>query len=245
MALQGNIRDMSVADLIQHNCADRKKARLVLDHEGSTATVYFKDGEVIHAAEGNATGEEVIYQILGWEEGAFTLENDIEAPAVTIKRSWSGLLMEGAKRLDEQNLEFEPILTEPKEDWEAKSMAQKLEEMMQEMSTEMNGFVLGAIAGLDGMNIAQYTKGKMDADAITASVTVFLKLSSAANEKSGMGVMEDLLIQTDINYIMLVYLPGDPQHFLVAIVDRKSGSLGNMRLISKIYADRFSKIIPR
>jgi predicted regulator of Ras-like GTPase activity (Roadblock/LC7/MglB family) len=153
--------------------------------------------------------------------------------------------MEGAKRLDEQKFEPEMVKIDQKEEWEAKSMAQKLEEVMQEMSTEINGFVLGAVAGMDGMNITQLSKGKLDADAITGSLTIFLKLSSAANEKSGMGVMEDLLIQTDTNYIIQVFLPGDPQHFLVAIVDRKNGSLGNMRLISKIYADRFSKIIPR
>ncbi len=48
-----------------------------------------------------STGEEVIYKVLSWDEGEFVLDVGAESPEVTIKRNWSGLLLEGAKRLDE------------------------------------------------------------------------------------------------------------------------------------------------
>ena len=244
MGIQGNIRDMSVADLIQHNCSDRKKAKLVIICEDKEAALYFKDGNVVHATLENAEGEEVIYQVLAWEEGTFTLTTNVDAPKISIERSWSGLLMEGARLLDEQKFEPEMVISDKKEKREVK-MAQNMEEVLEEMSTEMNGFMAGAVAGLDGMNIAQISKGKTNPESVTAQLTIFLKLASSSNEKSGMGVMEDLLIQTENVYIMNVYLPGDKQHFLITIADRKTGSLGNMRLISKIYADRLSKVIPR
>lgn len=245
MSLQGNIKEMSVADLIQHNCTDRKKGKLSIMHGGKEAILYFDDGKVVHASIGKEEGEEVIYQTLAWEEGAFVLISDEVSPKISIKRSWSGLLMEGAKRLDETNTHEEFVITGQTRNQEEYGMAMKMEEILQEMSTEMNGFEAAAVAGMDGMNIAQLSKSKLDPDSVTAQLTIFLKLAGSANEKAGMGIIEDIVIQTEKYYLMNVFFPGDDQHFLSVVIDRKTGSLGNMRLISKIYADRLSKSIPR
>jgi predicted regulator of Ras-like GTPase activity (Roadblock/LC7/MglB family) len=245
MSLQGNIKEMSVADLIQHNCIDRKTGKLTIEHLGQQAILYFNNGGVVHAALGGNEGEEVVYQTLAWEEGAFTLTSDEEAPKTSIERSWSGLLMEGAKRLDEQNFDSDLISTNQIGKQEEPGMASKMDEILQDMSNEMNGFEAAAVAGMDGMNIAQFSKSKIDPESVTAQLTIFLKLAGSSGEKTGMGNMEDIIIQTEKYYLMNVFLPGDNQHFLSAIVDRKTGSLGNMRLICKIYAERFSKTIPR
>ena len=245
MSLQGNIHDMSVADLIQHNCAERKKAKLIINHEGDEAVLYFKEGNVVHANLGKEEGEEVVYRILAWEEGTFSVISDVETPKLSIKRSWSGLLMEGAKRLDETKLESEMVIDDQKANKEVKQMAQKMDEVLKEMSNEINGFVAGTVAGMDGINIAQVSAGKVDLDSVTGQLTIFLKLAGSSAEKANMGTFEDILIQTEKVYIMNIFLPGDNQHYMTTIVDRKTGTLGNMRLISKIYAERFSKIIPR
>jgi len=102
MAMQGNLHDMSVADIIQVNCQDKKTARATIRTDSREAVLFFKDGNVIHATMDNLVGEEVIYQILAWDEGEFSIDLGTESPEVSIKRNWSGLLLEGAKRLDEQ-----------------------------------------------------------------------------------------------------------------------------------------------
>jgi len=102
MGLKGNLRDMSVADLIQHQCADRKTAKVTIVNSSRTALIFFKGGEVVHAQLDKNEGEEVVFEILRWEEGTFAVEAAIDPPKVTIDRSWSGLLMEGAKRIDEE-----------------------------------------------------------------------------------------------------------------------------------------------
>jgi hypothetical protein len=104
MSLRGNLREMSVADLIQHYCDDRKKAKLDISSGGHTAQIYFKEGNVVHASLGTKEGEQVIYDVLGWEEGTFSLTVGVNSPKESIKRSWAGLIMEGAKRLDEAKL---------------------------------------------------------------------------------------------------------------------------------------------
>lgn len=245
MGLQGNIHDMSVADLIQHNCDDRKNAQLVVNHQGKEATLFFKEGNVIHASMGEVEGEDIVYQILGWEDGTFTLTTEVESPKRSIERSWSGLLMEGAKRLDEQKFASTMVSEDHNNKKEVINMAVKMDDLLNEMSGEMNGLLAATVAGIDGINVAQYTNGKIDLDSVTAQLTVFIKLVATSAEKAKMGEFDDLIIQTDKEFVMSIFLPGDNQHYLTCIVDRKSGSLGNMRLISKIYSERFSKIIPR
>lgn len=101
MAMIGNLKDMSVADLIQHNCQDQKTGLLSIEFQGEKAKIFFHNGEVVHAVQGNLVGEEVIYRTLGWTDGKFVLEIGTLSPTISIKRSWSGLLLEGARRQDE------------------------------------------------------------------------------------------------------------------------------------------------
>jgi predicted regulator of Ras-like GTPase activity (Roadblock/LC7/MglB family) len=101
MALYGSLKEMSVADLIQHNCQDRKTALLTVERNGKKAQLYFRDGAVVHATLGPVQGEEAVFQTLTWDDGKFVLEAGTLPPSVSIQRNWSSLLLEGAKRVDE------------------------------------------------------------------------------------------------------------------------------------------------
>ena len=109
MALYGSLKEMSVADLIQHNCQDRKTALLTVERNGKKAQIYFRDGAIVHAALGPVQGEEAVFQALNWDDGKFVLEAGTLAPVVTIQRSWSSILLEGAKRADEELEETSPV----------------------------------------------------------------------------------------------------------------------------------------
>jgi predicted regulator of Ras-like GTPase activity (Roadblock/LC7/MglB family) len=101
MALYGSLKEMSVSDLIQHNCQDRKTALLTVERNGKKAQIFFRDGAIVHASLGPVQGEEAVFQTLLWDDGKFVLEAGTQAPVVTIQRNWSSLLLEGAKRADE------------------------------------------------------------------------------------------------------------------------------------------------
>ncbi len=243
MSMRGNLHDMSVADLIQVNCQDRKTALLTIQSAGRQADIYFKDGNVVHAIMENQEGEEVVYQILSWEEGIFNLQTGIEPPSTTIDRNWSGLLMEGARRLDEGILENDVFNIEQTFQPEVNQMAQKLDDILKEMGGEITGYVASAIVGMDGINVAQHSRTKMDPEVISAQMTLLLKLVDTSVTKLGAGVIEDNLTTTANAYLMMRFLP-DKQYYLGLAVDRKAGNLGNMRLISKMYADRLAKAMP-
>jgi prepilin-type processing-associated H-X9-DG protein len=102
-AVRGNLRTMSLASIFQINCTELNQARLRIRHDGKEGNIYFADGNVVHADLGSKFGEEAVYELLSWEDGEFELEMDIPASERTITTGWSGLLLEGMRRLDEQS----------------------------------------------------------------------------------------------------------------------------------------------
>ena len=240
MGMQGNLLDMAIADLIQHNCQDHKTAQLKIEHSGRQAILYFEDGNISHAILGNQMGEDVIYEILKWEEGTFDLETGIKPPRTSITRSWPGLLMEGARRLDETEHAASLIPSEQNDHEEAHTMV-NLDDLLKEMSGEVTGYISASLVGLDGLILASDLNSSAEVqEAFGAQMTTLLKLVNGSVEKLGAGIVEDNLTTTENAYLLMRVLP-DKQYFLILTVNRKTGNLGNMRLITKIYSERFSK----
>jgi len=102
MPLQGNLQEMSLANLIQVNCQEMRSARLVLTRANQSGEIYFSDGQVVHATLGNLQGEQAVYVLLTWDEGTFILERDVAAPVKTIALPWQTLLLEGMKHAVER-----------------------------------------------------------------------------------------------------------------------------------------------
>jgi predicted regulator of Ras-like GTPase activity (Roadblock/LC7/MglB family) len=82
------------------------------------------------------------------------------------------------------------------------------------------------------------------AEAISAQMTMLLKLVDTTTAKIDIGEVEDNLTSTDFAYVMMRFIPGR-KYFLGLTVDRRAGNLGNMRLISKMYANRIGQLLPR
>jgi predicted regulator of Ras-like GTPase activity (Roadblock/LC7/MglB family) len=174
MAMQGSLRDMSVADIIQMNCQDKKAAMATIISKDKEARLYFKDGNVVHATLDNTSGEEVIYQILAWDDGSFNVDIGAPVETQTIKRNWSGLLLEGAKRLDEVANKAEKIAPVVEQTQGQKDVAIKT--LLQEYMTKHPDMDAMAIVGIDGyMRIAEL-KSAVDPEVLGAIAAAILNL---------------------------------------------------------------------
>ena len=100
-AVRGNLRSLSLPSIVQINCVERNQACLRLRRQGREGSIFFADGNVVHAVLGSRVGEEVVYELLSWEDGDFELELGVPSPERTIATGCSGLLLEGMRRLDE------------------------------------------------------------------------------------------------------------------------------------------------
>lgn len=105
MPLQGSLRELSLANLIQVNCQEMRSARLALANRSEKGEVYFSDGQVVHAVDDTRSGVEALFHMLLWEDGTFMLDTDVHSPETSIHTQWSDLLLEGMKRLSEWQAE--------------------------------------------------------------------------------------------------------------------------------------------
>ncbi len=214
MGMQGNLKDMAVADLIQHTCQDRKTARLLIDRDGKTATLYFKEGVVIHATLDDLQGEEVVYCVLGWEEGRFTMETAAPPPMVSITRAWPGLLLEGARRLDESN-NFDVSIKEEKP-MATKKTSELIADVLSDLlanSADMEG---AAVVGTDGLVYSvNVPAGKVDETLVGAVAAAAHGLSKRSAEQLRRGNFVQTLVQGDKGNIMITSL--NPQTIFVGL----------------------------
>jgi hypothetical protein len=223
MALQGNLKVMTVADLIQHTCQEHKTARLTIAHNNKQAVLYFQNGAVQHAVLGGNQGEEVVYDLLTWQEGDFSLEMDVVPPQVTISRSWAGLLLEGARRLDETNQVTNYSSERMTSD--VANIKQTLEAIMQldgaiaaAIVDWKSGMTLGTIG--TGMNIEVAAAGNTNVVRAKLSVMKDLKLK---------GGIEDILITLSDQYHIIRTLGTAENLFIYVALSRAQSNLGLAR----------------
>lgn len=169
MAVQGNLEDISLSSLISVNCNEMNKARLLLKREDDEASVYFEEGNIVHAILNSLEGEDVLYKLLRWNEGEFTLEQGVSAPKQTVNRPWSGIVLEGMKRLDEWEQTFEVDLEGNHQEselvWE-----EDVRKMQRDLS-RVSGIRTVSIVDMEG-NV--YPQNQSDSDKQTLATAAFL-----------------------------------------------------------------------
>jgi len=242
MGINGNLKDISLADLFQIHCMDPRFAKMTILHGDETAYIYFANKQVVHAELGGNVGEEVVYELLSWNEGTFDVENDIVIPQKSINRMWSGLLLEGVRRLEEVETQ-KRVNDQSHGIMEENKMSQKFDEILSSLAGEVSGYTASALVGIDGINLASHTLGVLDPENVSAQITTLFRLVDGSVDKLGAGVLEDNLLTTEKGYILMRFLPGK-EYFLAIATTRKEGNLGNLRLMSKMYTEQLSKAMP-
>lgn len=117
MPVEGTLRELGLPSIIQLNCIERNTATLSLSHQGQGGIICFSEGAIVHAAVGDLVGEEAVYELLTWPDGSFVMDPDEMPLDRTITTSWSELLLEGIRRVDEERAllegSMEEVSTEP------------------------------------------------------------------------------------------------------------------------------------
>jgi hypothetical protein len=101
MALTGQLSDMSLAELIEFFCNQRKTGRLKIDYPRGHSVFYIKDGELVDAKVGTLSGVEAVYFSLTLPNAAFDFSPDVNSSRRTINEKWTQVVLEGLRRLDE------------------------------------------------------------------------------------------------------------------------------------------------
>src|SRR5947209_15375871 len=101
MALTGQLSDMSLAELIEFFCNQRKTGRLKIDYPRGHSVFFIREGELVDAKVGALSGVEAVYFSLTLPNAAFDFSPDVQAQRRTINEPWTKVVLEGLRRLDE------------------------------------------------------------------------------------------------------------------------------------------------
>ena len=101
MALTGELSDLSLAELIEFFCNQRKTGCIEVKYPSGPASFYLQSGAVVHAEVGTLRGIEAVYYALTQANASFTFNSAIDAPAQTINQPWTSVVLEGLRRMDE------------------------------------------------------------------------------------------------------------------------------------------------
>ena len=101
MALTGELSDLSLAELIEFFCNQRKTGRLKVIYSVGPGYFYLQAGSVVHARIGMLRGIEAVYYALTLPNASFTFSPAFEPPEHTINQPWTSVVLEGLRRMDE------------------------------------------------------------------------------------------------------------------------------------------------
>src|SRR5213082_1116450 len=112
MPLTGELSDLSLAELIEFFCNQRKTGRLKLIFSVGPGYFYLQSGSVVHARIGSLHGIEAVYYALTLPNASFTFSPAFEAPEHSINQPWTSVVLEGLRRMDEGVQPQEPSFEE-------------------------------------------------------------------------------------------------------------------------------------
>lgn len=101
MALTGHLSDLSLSELIEFFCNQRKSGRLKVLYPNGAGYFYLQTGSVVDAKIGVLQGIDAVYYALTLPNAEFEFSIDTETTQKTINQPWTQVVLEGLRRLDE------------------------------------------------------------------------------------------------------------------------------------------------
>src|SRR5690349_13064752 len=101
MALTGHLSDLSLSELIEFFCNQRKSGRLKVLYPQGAGYFFLQAGSVVDARIGVLQGIDAVYYALTLPNAQFEFSADVEAKSRTINQPWTQVVLEGLRRLDE------------------------------------------------------------------------------------------------------------------------------------------------
>jgi CheY-like chemotaxis protein len=158
----GAISLQLLPDLLQVYTLSGTSGAMTLAHAGASGTIWFSRGEIIHASCGHLAGAEAVYELLTWPEGQFSFDRLSTSGERTIEINWQALLLEGCRRLDEQQLRAaelgeavdsffneavaeEAAAGDPADSSESSSHARQAQRLLGFLREDVPGFIAAAV----------------------------------------------------------------------------------------------------
>ena len=109
----GSVDGLQLADVLQLKGHNRFSGCITVEYGTRQGMIFFRDGDIIHAEQGKATGVAAFNAIICWPGGKFAIQPKVTTTSRTITESLSYLLLEAHRLMDEARSRFPQPEPEP------------------------------------------------------------------------------------------------------------------------------------
>jgi CheY-like chemotaxis protein len=246
------IQELEFTDLLQFlSFAGRAVKVLVTNNLGEEGEIGLEGDTVLWVQTRAHVGEEAFFEIVGWEGGGFEMrplakeEGDRKGAVLSL----SYLLLEGARRKDEDHLSETAGQTAEKEMQEKpgapRSTISAIKVVLEELTREIPDVIAAEVVCIDDGTplIATSQDPSFDPDIAAAYFAEVVKINEKALEALKKGrQLEEVLLTTDEFYLVVRILPDT--RFYLGLAIAKDGNIGMARMVMKTYEKRFIETLP-
>ena len=101
MSFSGQLNDLSLGELIEFFCNQRKTGRLKVEYALAPGVFFICRGELVDAKVGALNGTDAVYFALTLPSASFDFNAGMTSTRHTINDPWARVVLEGLRRLDE------------------------------------------------------------------------------------------------------------------------------------------------
>lgn len=235
---RGNVSDFQLSDIIQLNCLGRLTISLNVRGENEKGTIYFRDGNIVHAEVNDLEGEPAFHHIMHWKGGEFSINKESLVPQETIFNSWQSLLLESLRQIDENS-----DLVREDEEQEQYWRLLKIESVLSKLKKAegVRHILVHSVEGAPIFYIGAYDKQKEQIDALgnefAAMIGSFQQAKKILNGQS----VEFWEVQLENDIVFLYKIPF--QNAFLTIVGDKELNPGFVRLEIKNSLKQIAQLI--
>lgn len=166
MALTGHLSDLSLSELIEFFCNQRKTGQLKVLYPEGPGYFYLQTGSVVDARIGVLRGIDAVYYALTLPNANFEFGAARDSSERTINQPWTQVVLEGLRRLDEGVIPSAAFPPDYKDEFDSPNA--------QAGATEAEG------AGVPGFLSAVGTESGGKSKVVMVSAVAFAVLASVA-----------------------------------------------------------------
>jgi predicted regulator of Ras-like GTPase activity (Roadblock/LC7/MglB family) len=236
MAISGDLQDLDLFNLIQILSQDQRSAQISIMRGNQEAHIFMNEGNIVHALVDDLQGEEAIFRLVTWEQGQFAVERPAHVPTQTIFTNWSGLLLEGMRRLDEARPQDDlndvfDTLTEPDRPESLTAAEEALwpkqalfSELLQDLVASDTDVESAVLLSSDGLSLAaESNRSTYEPAKIAALAAGLMGMGQRSAHQLNQEQVDQIIVKADLGYLLIVRIT---THILLVGIMPAQGNLG-------------------
>jgi hypothetical protein len=206
VGFDGEVSGMSLTDLLQIKAMGRFSGRIVVEQNGKSGHLFFREGDLVHAQLDLFEGKEAFARILAWGGGTFRAEPKVGTTRQTLHEGFQFLLFDAIRLQDEiaAGIGQQSQATEAVQAQKGGSMKDRLSGIagLQDVAlTDRNGSVVQSIGS--------------NAEALAAQGMYLVSKSCQIGDELGLGSFKGAVVQGASGHI--VTLEGAKNYLFVGV----------------------------